>query len=161
MNIQSNDIINSIFSNLNRLDLIMISKCNKRFNEYSRDYLKINKNYEICKFPIVNRLGKYTLCTNAAFEGYLDVLKWLRLDNYKWYSWKYISRWKKPKIFDWNSDTCAYAALNGHLETLKWARTNDGGDRCDWDWMTCACAAQNGHLETLKWARANGCVWNS
>jgi hypothetical protein len=118
----------------------MISKCNKRFKKHSYDYLKISKNYQACKFPIEigKRLGEFTLCTNAAFEGHLDILKWLRLDGNKWYSWKYMSQWKKPKIFDWNWITCVNAALNGHLELLKWARRNG----CPWDSETCAYAAK-------------------
>src|SRR2546427_226255 len=70
------------------------------------------------------------ICTYAAMNGHLEILKWARENGCKWETW-----------------TCAYAAKNGHLEVLKWARGNDCGQRCDWNSYTCANAAENGHLE--------------
>ena len=154
-NFPANDIIDYICSYFTKLDLLMFSKTNKHFNKQSQKH----KNREAsCKFLLNHdHLKKTILCVNAVYEGHLDILKWLRMDNCRWYSWKYILQRKKHKIFDWDLWTCAYAAKNGHLETLKWARTNG----CIWNSYTCAYAAQNGHLETLKWARVNGCDWNS
>ena len=101
----------------------------------------------------------------AAFNGYLDVLKWAREND-----------------CGWDSLTCTYAAQNGHLDVLRWARENGEekfktfsnlplrsvpkgrphplgkrGQGCQWDSWTCRYAARNGHLHVLKWARENGC----
>jgi hypothetical protein len=76
---------------------------------------------------------------NVAFNGHLEVVKYLRTVG-----------------IEWDSDTCAYAAMNGHLELLKWARVK----KCPWNASTCSMAALNGHLNLLKWARTNKCPWN-
>ena len=81
-----------------------------------------------------------SLCTLAAGEGQLEILKWLR-----------------EYDFPWDAGTCTNAALRGHLEVLQWARANG----CPWDEMTVAWAAGRGHLEVLQWARADGCPWNT
>ena len=80
-----------------------------------------------------------SLCTLAAGEGQLEILKWLR-------------EYDLP----WDAGTCTNAALRGHLEVLQWARANG----CPWDEETCALASWGGHLEVLQWARASGCPWN-
>src|SRR5437764_9676510 len=130
MNYQNNDMIDGICKYFNRIDLLMFSHTNKRFNLYSKIFIKKYKN-SLAKFNInysyINK--NVIICTNAAYEGYLNVLIYLRENN-----------------CDWNSDTCAYAAKYGHLSLLKWARQNG----CDWDSWTCASAAQNGHLEVLR-----------
>jgi hypothetical protein len=67
-------------------------------------------------------------CTEAAADGDLGVLKWLR-----------------AKGAAWDEKTCSAAAAGGHLEVLKWAREHD----CPWDATTCKSAADGGHLEGL------------
>src|SRR5579872_5334666 len=143
MNYQINDMIDNICKYFNRIDLLMFSHTNKRFRTYSQKYLLKHKNNKaFCKFTInydyISK--KVILCVNAAFEGYLNILMYLRKNG-----------------CDWNSYTCSSAASNGHLEVLKWARENG----CNWTSYTCSQAARNGHLEVLKWARENGCDWNS
>src|SRR5205809_912537 len=96
----------------------------------------INKKYISIYAKMVS---KNKFCSNAALNGYLEILKWAQENGC-------------PS----NVYTCRNAALNGHLETLKWARLNG----CRWDESTCRSAALNGYLETLKWARENGCPWN-
>src|SRR5579872_1391453 len=143
MNINNvaNVIIDYTISFFNRLDLLMLTKVNKRFNRYKSDQKCKN-----IKFLIDDMYDeKAIICTNAAYEGYLDILMYLR----------------KSKC-DWGWKTCANAAFNGHLEVLKWLRTSvdDSDDCCDWDEHTCTFAAAGGHLEVLKWARENVCNWN-
>jgi hypothetical protein len=58
-----------------------------------------------------NDCGRYG-CAYAAKGGHLEVLKWVRENDFWWSEW-----------------TCACAAEGGHLEVLKWAREND----CPWD----------------------------
>src|SRR5579872_7408083 len=148
MNINNvaNVIIDYTISFFNRLDLLMLTKVNKRFNRYKSD--PKSKNIKFLVDEVYKQ--KVIICTNAAYEGYLDILIYLR----------------KSKC-DWGWETCAYAALNGHLEVLKWTRVCETDDsdakgypfgvahRCDWNYMTCECAASEGHLEILKWAIEN------
>ena len=81
----------------------------------------------------------FSLCTFAAKLGQLEVLKWLREND-----------------FPWSERKSDEAACNGHLEVLQWARENG----CPWDENTCWAAASGGQLEVLQWARANGCPWD-
>ena len=80
-----------------------------------------------------------SLCALAAALGQLEILKWLRENN-----------------FPWDEETCRRAASGGHLEVLQWACANG----CPWNEDTCKYAANGGHLEVLQWARANGCEWD-
>ena len=48
-----------------------------------------------------------SVCMWAAGKGQLEILKWLREND-----------------FPWNEETCARAALFGHLELLQWAHEN-------------------------------------
>ena len=75
-------------------------------------------------------------CADAAADGNLEALKWLRANGTAW-----------------DAKTCSAAAAGGHLEILKWSREHG----CPWDAATCKSAADGGHLEVLKWARDNGC----
>src|SRR5579872_5639992 len=112
MNYQINDMIDNICKYFNRIDLLMFSHTNKRFITHSQKYLLKHKNNKIsCKFTInYNYMHKRViLCVNAAFEGYLNILMYLRKNG-----------------CDWDSNTCSAAASNGHLEVLKWARENLG-----------------------------------
>jgi hypothetical protein len=139
INNAANVIIDYTISFFNRLDLLMLTKVNKRFNKYKSDPKSKNIKFLINGLS-GDIMGQYTACTNAAIEGYLDILIYLR----------------ECKC-EWNENTCAAASSGGHLEVLKWARENG----CDWDFWTSVCAAENGHLEVLKWARANDCEWNA
>mmetsp|Transcript_2416 Transcript_2416/g.8364 ORF Transcript_2416/g.8364 Transcript_2416/m.8364 type:complete len:318 (+) Transcript_2416:55-1008(+) len=79
-------------------------------------------------------------CADAAADGNLEALKWLRANGTAW-----------------DAKTCSAAAAGGHLEILKWSREHG----CPWDAATCKSAADGGHLEVLQWARENGCQWGA
>ena len=79
------------------------------------------------------------MCSIAALNGHLEVLKWARGNG-----------------CPWNKQTCSYAAINGDLEVLKYARENS----CPWDKDVCVNAFKNNHFELLKWALINGCEWD-
>ena len=106
------------------------------------------------------------LCRLAAEEGQLEILKWLRANDFRWDSrtcqWAAkcghleVLQWARANGCPWDEWTCTGAAEGGHLDVLQWARENG----CPWNWLTCAYAARVGHLEMLQWARANGCPWN-
>jgi hypothetical protein len=87
----------------------------------------------------------FDVCTAAARNGQLEILKWLRA--------------QVPPC-PWNEWACLYAAKNGHLGVLKWLRAQD--PPCPWDEWVCSCAAENGHLDVLRWMRAQNppCPWD-
>src|SRR5438132_77968 len=115
-------IIDHTISFMTRLDLLMFSKINKYYRKQSLKHK-------------TNKFKKVILCTNAAFEGYLDILIYLRNNG------------RKPNSY-WDSNICTcVAAKNGHLEVLKWARRND----CIVNSNMCIYAAENGQLSVLKW----------
>ena len=66
-----------------------------------------------------------SLCKWAALQGQLEILKWLREND-----------------FPWDSETCEFAAMNGHLEVLQRARAHG----CRRTVSMCSKAAQGGHL---------------
>jgi hypothetical protein len=94
------------------------------------------ENVDILRKIIINTCWSYSIYTCAIKSGNLNILKFLRENN--WY---------------WDSNICAKAAKYGNLEMLKWLRENG----CDWDSYVYAKAAKNGYLEVLKWAHENGC----
>jgi hypothetical protein len=71
-----------------------------------------------------------SLCRLAAGGGQLEILKWLRAND-----------------FPWGKQTCERAASGGHIEVLQWAHANG----CPWNENICACAAYGGHLGVLQW----------
>jgi hypothetical protein len=159
MNNQANDIIDCIYNYFTRLELLIFSKTNKRFKKHSQNVLK----YKYIAFNndcISNK--NVLICSNAAAEGYLEVLKYARDIlgcDWNYYTCAYaaygghleVLQWARKNGCEWNSETCAHAAYGGHLEVLKWLRKNG----CNWDMNTCRYAVKNGHLDILKWARAS------
>lgn len=79
------------------------------------------------------------VCSAAASEGHLDIL-----------------RWAHEKGYFWDKHTTASAAFGGHLKVLKWLHKNG----CPWDETTCSAAAKGGHLKVLQWVRKKGCPWD-
>jgi hypothetical protein len=106
------------------------------------------------------------ICTYAASNGYLELLKWARKNLCYWNELVCSSaaskghleilKWARGNGCKWNELVCSNAALEGKLEILKWARENE----CPWDKRTCSNAAKGGHLEVLKWTVKNGCSWD-
>ena len=78
----------------------------------------------------------------AAYEGRLDVLKWLFEKGCP------ISR-----------KLCASGAVNsGHVHMFQWMK--DTGMTDKWRERHMYSAACNGHLEVVKWLHVNGCPWD-
>ena len=73
-------------------------------------------------------------CHQAASQGYLDILKWIRLNGYKW-----------------DYRTCYHAAQIGRLDIIKWA-VSEG---CPINYHTIIGAIRCGNLPILKWYHAN------
>ena len=104
-----------------------------------------------------------SLCTLAAKEEQLEILRWLRENDFPWDENTCeeaagrgnleVLQWLRANGCPWKGGTCWKAALGWHLEVLQWARANG----CPWCPQTCELAAEKGHLNILKWARMNGC----
>jgi|EP00982_Pelagococcus_subviridis_P007069 hypothetical protein len=90
-----------------------------------------------CGFEPMSEKAK-RFCGWAAYAGELELLKWLRENEYPW------------------ADTCTKAAKRGHLHVLEWARENGA----PWDATVCSGAAYSGHFHVLKWALTNGAPWD-
>jgi hypothetical protein len=123
-------------------------------------------------FCILEHLSTGTLsldanmCSLAASEGHLEMLKWAKKNGYNWDEITCslaskgghleILKWARENNCPWDEVVCVEAANGGHFSILKWARENG----CPWNEDVCSEAACNGHIEILKWARENGCPWN-
>jgi hypothetical protein len=82
-------------------------------------------------------------CANAAFNGHLEVLKYLREEV------------KAP----WDSRTAAWAAENGHLHILEYLVERNFDKYNEW---ACTLAAKFGHLDCLKYLHETAkAPWNS
>ncbi len=80
-----------------------------------------------------------TVCEQAAQNGHIETLLWLRFHH-----------------VPWNVTTMSAAANGGHKDCLKWLRKN----RCPWDKSVCESASAHGHKDCLKWLHKNGCPWD-
>ncbi|KAL6059439.1 Ankyrin repeat domain containing protein [Balamuthia mandrillaris] len=74
--------------------------------------------------------------TQAATEGYVEVLRWLR-----------------KKGCPWDETTCAAAAVAGHLDALKWLHEHG----CPWDGRTFKHAIETRQLEMAHWLLIQRC----
>ena len=100
-------------------------------------------NLEMVKYCVANKcpIGTWA-CGNAALEGQLECLKYLREEA------------KAP----WNSSTAYLAARNGHLHILEYL-VERKYDKYDGD--ACQLAAMNGHLNCLKYLHETAkAPWN-
>ena len=101
-------------------------------------------NLEMVKYCVANKCPmNESACAFAAFNGHLEVLKYLREEA------------KAP----WDAKTAAWAAENGHLHILEYLveRKYDkyNGDACQW-------AAKHGHFDCLKYLHETAkAPWNS
>src|SRR5204863_187739 len=110
---------------LTKLDLLLMSNVSK----YTRVHALLHIKSAVWIINGCNQ--KYNVCTNAAFNGYIDILSYFRNLN-----------------FEWDHLTCAYAAENGHLETLKWARHNG----CEFNAIRCLDLAKKfKYLNIQEW----------
>jgi hypothetical protein len=81
----------------------------------------------------------YNCCKDAAINGNLKALKWL-----------------KEQGCPWNENTFGVAVKNGNIDTLVWLKENG----CPWNSWTFVSAAEHGDLKVLEWLKENGCPWD-
>jgi hypothetical protein len=164
-------VIELTINYFNRLDLLLFTKVNKKFNRYKS---KQNAHYEI----VINNKYKTTqIFAIAAYEGYLDVCQYLKENIF-------IDNINSRNTWSWI--TCLAAACNNHLDVLIWLCNNgceihaqtcfdcvvDKGHLEILKWLyskynniltndrVCECAAFNGYLNVIKWARENNFPWD-
>ena len=90
-------------------------------------------NLEMVKYCVANECPMYEdACENAAENGHLEILKYLREE--------VKARW------DWN--TATRAAKNGHLHILEYLVEREFDE---YDEFSCESAAKFGHLDCLKY----------
>jgi hypothetical protein len=119
----------------------------KEFDSYDRAFLPFlasNGFLSLVQRVYSGEVKRPTVCSGAARNGQLDVLRWLRAQD--------------PPC-PWDEMACAFAAQNGHLNVLKWLRSQD--PPCPWNQIACTYAAEKGYLEVLQWMRAQvpPCPW--
>ena len=121
----------------NKLELLKWAREEKecRWHEWTINRAAHQGNLEMVKYCVANEcpVGAFA-CENAAKNGHLEVLKYLREEG------------KAP----WGWRTACWAAHNGHLHILEYLVER----KCD-KYSTAACeyAAQYGHLDCLKYLR--------
>jgi len=130
----------------NKLELLKWAREEKKckWNGGTIDAAAYKGNLEMVKYCVANKCPVYEFaCANAAENGQLECLKYLREEANAPWDWK----------------TAAWAASNGHLHILEYLveRKYD-----KYDESACAWAAKNGHLDCLKYLRETAkAPWNS
>lgn len=126
-------------------DIEMLEWCRTNGCPWSNGvYSKVAQrgNLEILRWCFANdqtrRMPK-DLCANAAENGHLEVLKYLRENGCQW-----------------GRDVCSSAACGGHFEVLKWCVANG----CPWDNVfSCSARVFQASIPMMVWANAKGCPW--
>ncbi len=80
------------------------------------------------------------VCAQAAAEGHLEILMWLRINGYPW-----------------DTQTCSKAAIGGHRDVLRLAFQ----EGCPMSPATINHAAAHGYWDIVVWAQAHGCPMNA
>jgi len=130
----------------NKLELLKWAREEKecKWNGWTIDAAARQGNLEMVKYCVANECPiRSSACKDAAGNGHLEVLKYLREEV------------KAP--WDWR--TAAWAAGNGHLHILEYLvdRKYDKFDE-----SACTFAAENGHFDCLKYLRETAkAPWNS
>jgi hypothetical protein len=119
----------------NKLELLKWAREEKKckWDSGTIDAAAEQGNLEMVKYCVANECPiNETACANAASEGRLEILKYLREEA------------KAP----WNSYTANGAAQNGHLHILEYLVERKYDQFVE---DACWCAAKYGHLDCLKY----------
>ena len=114
--------------------LIVINHYNCNWQPCRSDILKTIENGDLDQFEWlykryghINSSNSLEFCCEAAKNGHLHVLQWLR---------------SQDPYCPLDDRACSSAAFNGHLHALQWLRSQD--TPCPWNECTCSNAAGNG-----------------
>jgi hypothetical protein len=149
------DIQGVILHKLDNVSIIMLCHVNKNYHQIVSSWAiknKVNRYLElheiascgyleVLKWAYEHEKGygpscDDRICTNAAKNGHLEVLKWVRIND-----------------FPWDASVCSLAARNGNLEVLRWAKENG----CKLNANTYISAVTWNHVEMIKWLEENNC----
>jgi len=136
--------------------------CPSWLDAFSRHCAK-NGYIDLCEWAILKGYAMYNhMDVEAAIYGKLDILIWLEskgrslndipiVANAAENGHLHVLRWMKENNYTIGSNICHYAAKGGHLNVIEWATEHcfDGGGIGDY--QTQAAAAKYGHLHILKW----------
>jgi len=125
-------------------------------------------NLEMVKYCVANEcpIDEFA-CANAALEGHLEVLKYLREEaKAPWDSWTatraaqnghlHILEYLVERKYDeYNNYACQVAAKNGHLDCLKFLHETA---KAPWDYLTVRGAHENNHPECVQYLLDNKCL---
>lgn len=130
-------------------DYLLCELMERDKNETMECYFARNNWFELLKlrfeigFSVVNREN---LCSCAAKQGNIEILRWLRAHD-----------------CECGVDACISAASAGHLDVLCWIVSNGWTPNSEHplqDERKCAnAAAKNGHIEILEWIRTHWFDW--
>jgi len=81
------------------------------------------------------------ICINLSYNGHIDVLDWMRNNNY-------------DIIIP---DICSYAGRKGQLHVYQWLKTHN----YELNYGIVDSAAANGHIHVLEWAHENNYIKNN
>jgi hypothetical protein len=153
----------------NKLELL---KWTREEKQCEWDYRTINVaasqgNLEIVKYCVANECPiDEDACAFAAFNGHLEVLKYLREEakapwDRKTANWAaltghlHILEYLVERKYDkYNEDVCSWAAKKGHFDCLKYLHETA---KAQWDSEAVEGAHENNHLECLQYLLDNDC----
>jgi hypothetical protein len=153
----------------NKLELL---KWTREEKQCEWDYRTINVaasqgNLEMVKYCVANECPiDEDACAFAAFNGHLEVLKYLREEakapwDRKTANWAaltghlHILEYLVERKYDkYNEDVCSWAAKKGHFDCLKYLHETA---KAQWDSEAVEGAHENNHLECLQYLLDNDC----
>ena len=153
----------------NKLELLKWAREEKecKWNERTIDAAAYQGNLEMVKYCVANECHiRSSACKDAAGNGHLEVLKYLREEVKAPWDWRtaacaagnghlHILEYLVDRKYDkFDEDACTFAAENGHLDCLKYLR-----ETAKWPWDSWAVrrAHENNHTECVQYLLDNDC----
>ena len=153
----------------NKLELLKWIREEKKceWDEWTITRVAEHGNLEMVKYCVANECPiHWHACARAAYEGRLEVLKYLREEAkapWDWYTATraaqrghlHILEYLVERKYDqFDKYTCAYAAINGHLDCLKYLHETA---KAPWDYSAVRDAHKNDHTECVQYLLDNNC----
>ena len=153
----------------NKLELHKWARVEKKC-EWDEETISIaahQGNPEMVKYCVANEcpIDEFA-CANAAGNGHLECLKYLREEvkapgDWRSAAWAaenghlHILEYLVERKFDkYNEYACEYAAMNGHLDCLKYLHETA---KAPWNFRAVRVARENKHFECVRYLFDNNC----